>query len=148
MHATWYGTNSTLCSQSSPTERQSTSKCTNSNVERSTCMQTHLWLERSACRWISWHLSLGNWRALHYHAASWLANVHTTWYFCPPVSMVKDDMESVYMPGFCSAIHKVELECMCLIAIDRFHSIFHLRNWRAKVSCDMDINQSAGSMVM
>ena len=30
----------------------------------------------------------------------------------------------------------------------RFHSIFHHRNWRAKVSCDVDINQSAGSMVM
>jgi len=32
--------------------------------------------------------------------------------------------------------------------IDRFHSIFHHRNWRAKASCDVDINQSAGSMVM
>jgi len=33
-------------------------------------------------------------------------------------------------------------------AIDRFHSIFHHRNWRAKGSCDVDIDQSAGSMVM
>jgi len=32
--------------------------------------------------------------------------------------------------------------------IDGFHSIFHHRNWRAKVSCNVDINQSAGSMVM
>ena len=32
--------------------------------------------------------------------------------------------------------------------IDRFHSIFHLRNWRAKWSCDVDIDQSAGNMVM
>jgi len=32
--------------------------------------------------------------------------------------------------------------------IDGFHSIFHHRNWRAKVSCDVDINQSAGSMEM
>ena len=31
---------------------------------------------------------------------------------------------------------------------DGFHSIFHHRNWRAKVSCDVDINQTAGSMVM
>jgi len=32
--------------------------------------------------------------------------------------------------------------------IDRFNSVFHHRNWRVKVSCDVDINQSAGSMVM
>jgi len=32
--------------------------------------------------------------------------------------------------------------------IDGFHSVFHHRNWRAKVSCDVDINQSVGSMVM
>ena len=32
--------------------------------------------------------------------------------------------------------------------IDRFHSIFHHRNWRAKGSCDVDVDQSAGSMVM
>ena len=32
--------------------------------------------------------------------------------------------------------------------IDGFHSIFHHRNWRAKVSCDVDIDQSAASMVM
>jgi len=31
--------------------------------------------------------------------------------------------------------------------MDEFHSIFHHRNWRAKVSCDVDINQSAGCMV-
>jgi len=35
----------------------------------------------------------------------------------------------------------------CRLA-DRFHTIFHHRNWRAKVSCDVDISQSAGSMVM
>ena len=29
-----------------------------------------------------------------------------------------------------------------------FHSIFHHRNWRAKVSCDVDISKSAVSMVM
>jgi len=39
--------------------------------------------------------SLVNWRALHHHAPCWLANIHITWYFCPPVSMVKDGMESV-----------------------------------------------------
>ena len=33
-------------------------------------------------------------------------------------------------------------------SIDGFHSILHHRNWRAKVSCDVDINQSAGNMVM
>jgi len=33
-------------------------------------------------------------------------------------------------------------------SIDGFHSIFHHRNWRAKMSCNVDINQSAGSMVM
>ena len=33
--------------------------------------------------------SLGNWRALHHHAAYWLVNIHITWHFCPPVSMVK-----------------------------------------------------------
>jgi len=27
-------------------------------------------------------------------------------------------------------------------------TFFHHRNWRAKVSCDVDINQSAGSMVI
>ena len=32
--------------------------------------------------------------------------------------------------------------------IDGFHSIFYHRNWRANVSCDVDINQSAGSMVI
>ena len=32
--------------------------------------------------------------------------------------------------------------------IDGSHSIFHHRNWRAEVSCDVDINQSAGSTVM
>ena len=40
--------------------------------------------------------SLGNWRALHHHAACLLVNIHITWPFCPPVSMVKDAMESVY----------------------------------------------------
>jgi len=39
---------------------------------------------------------LGNWRPLHHHAACWLVNIHITQYFCPPVSMVKDVMESVY----------------------------------------------------
>jgi len=34
------------------------------------------------------------------------------------------------------------------LPIDGFHSVFHHRNWRAKGSCDMDIDQSAGSMVM
>jgi len=34
-----------------------------------------------------------------------------------------------------------------VLYIDGFHSIFHHRNWRAKVSCDADINQSTGSMV-
>ena len=40
--------------------------------------------------------SLGNWRALHHHAACWLVNILITWHFCSPVSMVKDAMESVY----------------------------------------------------
>ena len=40
--------------------------------------------------------SLGNWRAVHHHAFCWLVNIHITWHFCPPVSMVKDAMESVY----------------------------------------------------
>ena len=39
---------------------------------------------------------LGNWRALHHHAPRWLVNIHITWPFCPPVSMVKDAMESIY----------------------------------------------------
>ena len=49
-------------------------------------------------RWDSIYsiFSLGNWRALHHHAACWLVNIHITWHFCPPVSMVKDAMESVY----------------------------------------------------
>jgi len=34
------------------------------------------------------------------------------------------------------------------LCIDNFNSIFHHRNWRAKVSCDVDIDQLAGSMVM
>jgi len=29
-----------------------------------------------------------------------------------------------------------------------FHSIFRHRNWTVKVSCDVDINQSVGSMTM
>ena len=33
---------------------------------------------------------------------------------------------------------------LLLLFIDRFHSIFHHGNWRATVSCDVDINQSAG----
>ena len=41
--------------------------------------------------------SLDNWRALQHHAACWLVNIHITWHFCPPVSMVKDAMESVYI---------------------------------------------------
>ena len=40
--------------------------------------------------------SLGNWRALHHHAPCWLVNIHVTWSFCPPISVVKDAMESVY----------------------------------------------------
>ena len=40
--------------------------------------------------------SLGNWRALHHHAAYWLVSIHITWHFCPPVSMVKDATEPVY----------------------------------------------------
>jgi len=32
--------------------------------------------------------------------------------------------------------------------IDGFHNLFHHGNWKAKVSCDVDIYQSAGSMVM
>ena len=38
--------------------------------------------------------SLGNWRALHHHAACCL---YVTGHFCPPVSMVKDAMESIYL---------------------------------------------------
>jgi len=34
------------------------------------------------------------------------------------------------------------------VPLDGFQSIFHHRNWRAKVSCDVDVNQSAGNMVM
>ena len=34
----------------------------------------------------------GNWRALHHHAACWLVNIHITWLFCPPVTMVKNAM--------------------------------------------------------
>ena len=41
--------------------------------------------------------SLGNWRALHHHAGCWLVNIHITWHFCPPVSMVKGAMESMYV---------------------------------------------------
>jgi len=37
--------------------------------------------------------------------------------------------------------------CVRTVAIDGFHSICHHRNWMAKVSCDVDINQSTGSMV-
>ena len=33
-------------------------------------------------------------------------------------------------------------------AIDRFHTIFYHRNWRTIGSCDVDVDQSAGSMVM
>ena len=40
--------------------------------------------------------SLGNWRSLHHHAPCWLVSIHITWPFFPPVSMVKDAMESVY----------------------------------------------------
>jgi len=32
----------------------------------------------------------GNWRALHHHAEC------ITWSFCPPVSMVKDAMETIH----------------------------------------------------
>jgi len=32
--------------------------------------------------------------------------------------------------------------------IDGFHSIFHHRNWRAKVTCDVDINQSAVGLMV
>ena len=54
-------------------------------------------------------------------------------------------------------VHPLILVCLFFIMvwlaptptdIDGFHSIFHHGNWRAKVSCDVDINQSAGSMVM
>ena len=34
-------------------------------------------------------------RALQHHAPCWLVNIHITWPFCPPVSMVKDAMESM-----------------------------------------------------
>ena len=37
--------------------------------------------------------SLGNWRALHHHAACWLINIHVTWPFCPTLSVVKDTMD-------------------------------------------------------
>ena len=43
---------------------------------------------------------------------------------------------------------QVLVACYYSHSIDRFHSIFQHRNWSAKVSCDVDINQSAGSMVM
>ena len=53
--------------------------------------------------------------------------------------------------GEAQELQEVRHTCMCvpgcMICIDEFHSIFHHRNWRAKVSCDVDINQSAGSMV-
>jgi len=42
------------------------------------------------------NFSLGNWRVLHHHAPCWLVSIHITWPFCPPVSMVKDAMESVH----------------------------------------------------
>jgi len=38
----------------------------------------------------------GNWRALHHHTASLFVNIHITWPFCPPVSLVKNAMESIY----------------------------------------------------
>jgi len=34
------------------------------------------------------------------------------------------------------------------LLVNRFHSIFHHRYWRAKRSRDIDIDQSAGSMLM
>ena len=40
--------------------------------------------------------SLGNWKGSHHHAACWLVNIHITWPFCPPVSVVKDAMEFIY----------------------------------------------------
>jgi len=39
--------------------------------------------------------SLGNWRALHHHAPCWMVNIHITWPFCPPVSVMKDAMKSI-----------------------------------------------------
>ena len=54
---------------------------------------------------------------------------------------------------FFSAEERIQTKALlCSIAacidIDGFHSIFHHRNWRAKGSCDVDFDQSAGSMVM
>ena len=44
----------------------------------------------------------GNWRALHYHAACWLVDIYITWPFCPPASMVKNTMESIFMTSLCT----------------------------------------------
>ena len=37
---------------------------------------------------------------------------------------------------------------LCNLSRDGFHSIFHYRNGKARGSCDVDIDQSGGSMVM
>ena len=55
----------------------------------------------------------GKWRALHHHAACWLVNIHITWSFCPPVSMVKNVMESIYIYIVASLeVFSLVFECM------------------------------------
>jgi len=44
---------------------------------------------------------------------------------------------------YCSSMHHMEHG-----TIDRFHSIFSLWQLEGKGSCDVDIDQSAGSMVI
>jgi len=52
----------------------------------------------------------------------------------------------------CPCLHawcvRVCMSSVAVLAIDGFLKMFRRRNWWAKVSCDADINQSTGSMVM
>jgi len=46
-----------------------------------------------------------------------------------------------------SIMNEVFSHVESVMPVDGFHSIFHHSNWSEKC-CDVDINQSAGSMVM
>ena len=64
--------------------------------------------------------SLGNWRALHHHAPCWLVNIHITCHFYPPVSMVKDAMESIYTHCDSLLQHNAKtMECSTVISRKR-----------------------------
>ena len=75
--------------------------------------------------------SLGNWRALHHHAPYWLVNIQITGPFCPPVSMVKDSMDTLHV----SPTNFVTVHCFQALWSNCMSSRLYYPGSRASMYC-------------